>query len=163
MRTGLSFVVGIVLSATAAASEHTIYPNEYLGTAVYFVPKERADIDFGRLGHGFVTLVLQLVDENDIKPTFIAHSAAQFISHYRRLPRKLQQYGIWLSLQAGDPYSAEEKAMLEELKALCAKHRLPLFIHVGREDGGWQRFSCNSPERSNHAMERTADRSASTF
>jgi hypothetical protein len=163
MRTVVSFVAGIVLAVPAVASEETTCPNQYLGTAVYFVPKEHADADFGRLGHGFVTLVLQLVDENDIKPTFIAHSAAEFISRYRRLPSKLQQYGIWISIQKGDPYSPKEKAMLEELKLLCAKHRLPLFIHVGREDKDWQRFSCNSLKGSNHAMERTADRFASTF
>ncbi len=153
MRTAFLLVLGFAFSANAASSAEVVYPNQELGTAVYFVPKEHADADYGKLGHGFVTVVLQLTDENDVKPTFIAHSAAEFVRRYQRLPRELQQYGIWLSLQTGDPYSSEEKAMLAELKALCAIHRLPLFIHVGREDRDWQRFSSSSSKRSNGAVE----------
>ena len=165
MRIALLIVVTVALTRTSVHSAETEAqsPVQELGTIVYFVPTQHADADMGTHGHGFVAFVLQKTDENDIKPTFIAHSAAEFIAAYKRLPRDLQQYGIWLTLQEGDPYSPREKAMLEELKALCLKHKLPLSIHTGREDKGWQQFSGTPPKRSNQAMERTADRCAIQF
>ena len=56
----------------------------------------------GAHGHGLFAFVPQRSDENDIKPTFIAHSAAESVSAYERLPRELQQYGIWLTLKRND-------------------------------------------------------------
>ncbi len=125
---------------------------------MYFVPKQHPDADMDAYGHRFVTFVLQQTDENNIKPTFTADSAADFVARYRRLPLKLQLYGIWLTLQEHDSYSPEEKAMLQELKVLCSKYKLPLFIRTGREDRGWQRFSSKRPKRSNQAHQPTADR-----
>jgi hypothetical protein len=159
MRATLIVAATVMLAGmTADSFGLEAHPNQELGTIVYFVPTQHADADMGAFGHGFVTFVLKKTDENDIKPTFVAHSAAEFVAAYERLPRELQQYGIWLTLQEGDPYSPPEKATLEELKALCSKHKLPLSIHTGRADKGWQRFSVTSPEGSNHAMERTANR-----
>jgi hypothetical protein len=161
MRITLLVAASVVLARlTAYSGESEAHPNQELGTVVYFVPAQHADADMAAHAHGFVALLLQQTDENNIKPTFVAHSAAEFVSRYQRIPRELQQYGVWLTLQEGDPYTPDEKAMLEELKALCSKHKIPLSIHTGREDKGWQRFSCMPHERSNHAMERTADRSA---
>ena len=118
--------------ATAYATDAETQPVQELGTIVYFVPLQHAERDYGG-GDGLVAFVLQQTDENDIRPTFIAHSAAEFVDSYQRLPRELQQYGIWLTLQKGDPYSPDEKAMLEELKALCSKRKFPLLIHVDDE------------------------------
>ena len=164
MRAALFIAVGLGLSFNTAYSRDTdVQPVEELGTAVYFVPKQHADADMGAHGHGFVAFVLQQTDENNIKPIFTADSAAGFVARYRRLPRKLQLYGIWLTLQEHDPYSPDEKATLKELKALCSKYSLPLFIHTGREDRGWQRFSSISPQRSNQAIQQTATRCTTTF
>jgi hypothetical protein len=153
MRAALLILIGLALSLDTGYSRNTEVqpPVQELGTAVYFVPKQHADPDMRNHGHGFVTFVLQRTDENNLKPSFIAHSATAFISRYRRLPRELQQYGIWLTLQENNPYSPEEKAMLEELKSLCRRRKWPLLIHTGREDRGWQRFSSNFPKRSSQA------------
>jgi hypothetical protein len=158
MRASLCIVVCVLLTSHIAHSHNTEIqaPNQDLGTTVYFVPKQHADKDMAVHGHGFVAIVLQQTDENNIRPTFVAHSAAEFVTAYARLPRKLQQYGIWITLQEHDPYSPEEKAMLEELKTLCRKHAFPLFIHTGREDRGWLRFSGSAAKRSNQAMQPTA-------
>jgi hypothetical protein len=102
MRVALIVIAAsIVLARTTACSDdtETTTPVQELGTIVYFVPRQHADTDMGAHGHGFVAFVLQKTDENDIKPTFIAHSAAEFVAAYERLPRELQQYGIWLTLQ----------------------------------------------------------------
>ena len=160
MRAAVFAIACVGLSVAALATEETASPNEYLGTTVFFVPKHGADRDYG--DHGFVAFVLQTTDENNIKPTFVAHSASEFVVGYQRIPRELQRYGIWLMLQKGDPYSPEEKAMLEQLKTLCAKHKFPLSIRTGWDDV-WQSFSGTPHQRSNQAMERTADRCALHF
>ncbi len=134
MRAVLFVAACFILAWTTAYSDDTEAqsPVLELGTIVYFVPMQHANADMGAHGHGFVAFVLQQTDENDIKPTFTAHSAAEFVAAYERLPRKLQQYGIWLTLQKGDIYSSDEKATLEALKALCSKHKLPLSVQTGR-------------------------------
>jgi hypothetical protein len=132
------------LSATCRAE-----PAQELGTIVEMVPKQQASMNvFGE--YGFLAIVLQRTEENNIKPTFVAHSAMEFVRHYRRLPAELQEYGIWLSLTENDPYSAQEKAMLEHLKVLCKKHSLPLFIRVGHDERDWKQFSSSPPERDIH-------------
>src|SRR5947209_13655227 len=132
MRATLLVAASIVLARlTAYSIEPEAYPNQELGTIVYFVPAQHADADMGAHGRGFVAFVLQKTDENDIKPTFIAHSAAEFVAAYERLPRELQQYGIWLTLQEGDPYSSREKATLEELKILLLEAQAS-FVHSHR-------------------------------
>ena len=159
MRSTFCVAIALVLSLTVCCCDAE--PVEELGTTVYFVPKQHAKADYG--DHGFVAFVLQQTDENNIKPTFTAHSAAEFVRRYRRLPGELQQYGIWLTLWQGDPYSPEEKAMLEELKALCSKHKLPLFIHIGPDDRKPRRFSSNPPGRSNQTLQPTPSRLVSSF
>ena len=151
MRIALLMVVIVALTRTStfSAAGEARSPVMELGTVVHFVPSQNADASMGSYGHGFVAFVMQQSDENDIKPTFVAHSAAEFIAAYQRVPRGLQQYGIWLTLQEGDPYSSREKAMFEELKALCAKHKFPLFIRTGWDPGLWERFSGAPSQRSN--------------
>jgi hypothetical protein len=161
MRTTPVVIIAATLASATACHRgppvEVAEPNEQLGTVVYFVPKQHAEGNPFR-DPGFVAVVLQQTDEKDIKPTFVAHSASEFVTRYRRLSLELQQCGIWLRLQENDPYSPEEKRMLEELKTLCSKHKLPLFIHTGQEvvTDDWQRFSCRSPERSNQTMKLTA-------
>ena len=151
MRTLSIFVAACLTTGICCAQ------NQELGTIVDFIPKSRVhESPFQQ--DGFVAIVLQQTDENDIKPTFVAHSATEFVSRYQRIPHELQQNGVWLTLLDGQPYSPEEKAMLSDLKRLCAKHRIPLFIHTGRKDRGRKRFSSGAPKTSNQAMERTADR-----
>lgn len=136
----VTFLLGLLITTCWAQ------PNQYLGTSVKLVPKQQVSSSpFGE--YGFVAMVLQQADENNLKPTFVAHSATEFIRLYRRLPADLQENGIWLSLAENDPYSAQEKRMLENLKALCKKHRLWLFIRTGPgfDDQGWTRVSGPSP------------------
>jgi hypothetical protein len=134
------FLLGLLIATCWAQ------PNEELGTMVNMVPKQQASRSPSG-EHGFLATVLQQADENNLKPTFVAHSATEFIRLYRRLPVELQENGIWLSLSENDPYSAQEKTMLENLKTLCKKHRLWLFIRTGPgfDDQGWTRVSPTDP------------------
>jgi hypothetical protein len=117
-----------------------------LGTMVEMVPKTQARANaFGE--YGFVAIVFQLTEEHNIKPTFVAHSATEFVRRYRRLPAEIQRYPIGLTLAENDPYSPREKAMVEQLKALCKKHSLPLFIQIGHDDRDWEQVSSLPPEK----------------
>ncbi len=129
----------IIVLAASLFSGICLAQNQELGTVVDFVPRSQAaDSAFG---YGLVAVVLQRADIDDLKPTFIARSADEFIRQFSRLPKDIQECGIWITLAENDPYSPEEKAMLGDLKKLCKKHNFPLLIHTGKEDKGWQRVS----------------------
>ena len=128
----IAFVVLVAACKVTAAAEE-------LGTIVDFVPRSRiADSSFG---HGFVTLVLQWTDEEHIKPTFIAHSADEFVRQYRQVPAAIQEHGIWLTLAEGDVYSPQEKDAARNLEDLCRMHGLSLFVRTGASSKGWRQAS----------------------
>jgi hypothetical protein len=145
-RLGRPFLVRAAFAIWLINATCWAQPVEELGTIVEMVPKQKAATSwFGE--YGFVAIVPQRTDENNIKPTFVTHSAREFVGLYRRLPTELQEYGIWLSLAENDPYSPQEEAMLEQLKVLCKKHHLPLFIRTGHGKRDWKQFSSSSPEK----------------
>jgi hypothetical protein len=130
----------LVFSATCFAE-----PVEELGTMVFFVPQTQASASASD-EYGLVATVLQRTDADNIKTTFVAHSAREFVRRFRKLPEEQQERGIWVYLEENDPYSAQEKTVLEELKALCKKHHLWLFVRVGFSGAGWEKISGVSPK-----------------
>ena len=68
---------------------------------------------------------------------------AAHISHIalKAADRAVQQNGIWVVVTHPDAYSEPEKALLEALKALCRKEKIPLFIaRAAQLPHGWQRY-----------------------
>jgi hypothetical protein len=73
------------------------------------------------------------------KPT--AQSAEALVAFLRRQPAVMQQNGIWLVVTNPDAYSTQEKGIVEELKQVCRKQKIPLFICRGAAlPNGWQRL-----------------------
>jgi hypothetical protein len=117
--------------ASAAVSE--------LGTFVEFVPQTQRDSN--QFGYGLVAFVLQQTDPDDIRPTFITHSADEFIRRFQQLPASIREHGIWITLAEKDPYSADEKTVLRTLEAGCKQHAIPMFIRTGMRTESWQQVS----------------------
>ena len=109
-----------------------------LGTFVEFVPERERDSQFGS---GLVAFVLQQTDPENIRPTFITHSADEFIRRFEQLPPSIREHGIWITLAEKDPYSADEKAVLRALQERCKQRDIPLFIRTGRPTEAWQQVS----------------------
>lgn len=145
MRTALLAIAALVLSLNAAATsdDTDVLPSEYRGTAVYLMPRQHD----GMSAHDcwLEAFIPQQTDRTEVKPAITARSAADFVTQYRRLPRELQQYGIWLTLKRNELDSPSVQAMVERLKVLCKKHGLPLFIQTGY-GGEWEQISGPSLE-----------------
>jgi hypothetical protein len=87
----------------------------------------------------------------------VSQSAKALVGALRQQPVAVQQNGIWLFVTNPAAYSAAEKSIVEDLKRLCKKEKIPLFICRGAElPNGWRRFSsrasCLPYVRSNQPM-----------
>jgi hypothetical protein len=109
-----------------------------LGTFVEFVPESERNSQFGS---GLVAYVLQQTDPENIRPTFITHSADEFIRRFEQLPPSIREHGIWITLAEKDPYSAHEKAVLRALQDRCKQHDIPMFVRTGMRTKAWQQLS----------------------
>jgi hypothetical protein len=99
---------------------------EELGTFAEFVPASRAKD--GRAA--FLAIAEESGNEVEpIKTAFVARSAREFISLYRRLPLEVQKKAIWLTVADLSTYSSNERAMLRQLIRRCKRARMSLSLH----------------------------------
>jgi len=141
MRVAVLVITGLVLSLNARASDDTdVVPSEDRGVRVYFRPGGT-----GPYQSTLAAYIPKVTDADDVEADITASSATEFLDQYRRLPRELQQYGIWLTLERDDLDSPSDREMVEFLKALCTKQDIFLFIQTGWF-GGFKQFSGPSLE-----------------
>ena len=120
-------------------------PRREAGLFVHLIPRQLAEAQASpSLGAGFVVSVPGESRAAATRPA--AGSVAELIRFLRGQPGSVQQNGIWLVLAYSKAYSPEEKARVVELKRVCRRERIPLFIARDQElPKGWQRFSRRSP------------------
>ena len=59
----------------------------------------------------------------------------------RAQTEEVQANGAWIVVTNPDAYSDDEKQFLEEIKAVCRKEKIPLFISRAAElPNGWKRY-----------------------
>ena len=74
-------------------------------------------------------------------------TAEELKTYFRSLDKVVQDNGIWIVTTHPDAYSDEEKKLLDDVRTLCLKESIPLFICRGsklKQPDGWRRIS--SPE-----------------
>jgi len=68
-------------------------------------------------------------------------TVAQVLSFVRRQDASVQENGLWIVTTHPDAYSAGEKELLEGVKSMCRRERIPLFIcRASQLPNGWSRF-----------------------
>jgi hypothetical protein len=68
-------------------------------------------------------------------------SADEFLAFVRKQDKPVQDNGVWIVTTNPAAYSEMELTLLEDIKALCRKENIPLFICRGSElPNGWKRF-----------------------
>jgi len=107
------------------------------GISVHMLPKGVADIA-GRPWGFTVDYSPNLKTES---ASVTLQTVAQVLSFVRRQDASVQENGLWIVTTHPDAYSAGEKELLEGVKSMCRRERIPLFIcRASQLPNGWSRF-----------------------
>lgn len=124
-------LLAVTLVAVAAAPERS------KGISMHMLPKRVAEL--GDQKWGFVVAYADYLKAEKAQP--VLQSSAEFLSFVRKQEKHVQSNGVWIVITHPDAYSEPEKSVLEEIKELCRKEAIPLFIARGSQlPNGWQRY-----------------------
>jgi hypothetical protein len=71
----------------------------------------------------------------------VLQTAEEVLNYFRQQKINVQQNGIWIVTTSPDAYSNEELKVLEEVKSMCWKEKIPLFVcRASQLPNGWMRF-----------------------
>jgi hypothetical protein len=107
------------------------------GISAHMLPKRVADIG-GRPWGFAVDSSPRLQPESH--PVAL-QSVAEVLSFVRKQGAGVQENGLWIVTTSPDAYSEDEKRLLEEVKSMCRREKIPLFIcRASQLPDGWSRF-----------------------
>ena len=133
----------LTISASSAGGSE---PKRWDGLSAHSMPKRVASLDAsGKTCWGYL---LSLPGENTKPPAerTCAHTAKELVSYMKAQASTVQANGIWVITTHPNAYSPEEVADIEDLKALCKKEGIPLFVcRASKLPDGWERFSWLQP------------------
>jgi hypothetical protein len=122
--------------ALCAQSAHAA-PERTGGLSLHMLPKRVADISGQRWGFS-VDYASYLKPESQ-QP--VLQTPKEFLAFVRKQDVHVQENGVWLVTSHPDAYSDSEKTLLEDIKALCQKEKIPLFVCRASElPNGWKRY-----------------------
>jgi len=127
------FVVCLALFAQAAQAA----PERTKGISMHMLPKRVADIGGQKWGFS--------VDRADYlkleSQQLVLQTPTEFLAFVRKQDTHVQENGVWIVVSHPDAYSAPEKTFLEDIKALCQKEKIPLFVCRASDlPNGWKRY-----------------------
>jgi hypothetical protein len=114
-----------------------VTPDRAKGISLHMLPKRVADL--GPMQWGLV--VSHAGDWKPEKKPIVFQTTQQFLDFVRTQSEEVQANGAWIVVTNPAAYSDDEKQFLEEIKAVCRKEKIPLFICRGAElPNGWKRY-----------------------
>jgi hypothetical protein len=127
----LIFCLALFAQSAEVASERT------KGISLHMLPKRVADISGQRWGFS-VDNAVYLKPESQ-QP--VLQTPKEFLAFVRKQDAHVQENGVWIVTSHPDAYSGSEKALLEDIKALCQREKIPLFICRASDlPNGWKRY-----------------------
>ena len=137
MRNYLKTLVLVISLLFTASWALAAAPERERGVSMHMLPKLVADLQGQKCG--FIVAYTAYLQPETQQP--ILQSAEEIRAFFSKQDRAVQQNGIWVVVTHPDAYSEPEKALLEALKALCRKEKIPLFIaRAAQLPHGWQRY-----------------------
>jgi hypothetical protein len=101
------------------------------------LPKRVADLDGQK--PGFVVSYADYLQPESNQP--VLQSAKEVLAFMRKQNRTVQENGLWIVTTHPDAYSEPENVLLTDVKAMCRREHIPLFIARGSElPDGWHRY-----------------------
>ena len=137
MRNYLKTLVLVMSLLFTASWALAAAPERERGVSMHMLSKRIADLQ-GQKWRFIIAYTAYLQPE---KQQPILQSVEEIRAFFSKQDRAVQQNGIWVVVTHPDAYSEPEKALLEALKALCRKEKIPLFIaRAAQLPHGWQRY-----------------------
>jgi hypothetical protein len=128
----LSLVSSLALAAT---------PERAKGISVHMLPKRVADL--GKRQWGFVVSYAEYLKPEPAQP--VLQSPDDLLQFVRKQSPSVQDNGVWIVTTHPEAYSDSEQKLLEDVKTICRRESIPLFIASGSElPNGWRRYD-NAP------------------
>ncbi len=125
------FVLGVAVLLTAST------PERAQGISMHMLPKSVAELSGGKWG-------LTVARSNLLKVKSgpeVIKTAAEFLDFVRKQDLSVQENGVWIVTTNPNAYSDSEKTFLEQVKALCMKEKILLFVARASElPDGWKRY-----------------------
>ena len=128
----LSVVSLVTVSFAVAAT-----PERSKGISAHMLPKQVAEL--GAKKWGFVISYAEYLKPEQEQPAL--QSSAELLAFVRKQDKSVQENGVWIVTTHPNAYSEPEKKLLEDIKVLCRREAIPLFIVRGSQlPNGWQRY-----------------------
>ena len=125
-------LIGFALSTTVFFAQER--PQ---GVSVHMLPKRVAAIN-GK-PWGFTVDPSPRLQPESQQP--VLQTTADLLSYVRKQNIAVQENGVWIVTTDPDAYSGEEKALLENVKSMCRREKIPLFIsRASNLPNGWVRL-----------------------
>ena len=116
-------------------------PERGKGISIHMLPKRVADL--GKMRWGFVVSYAKYLKPEPAQP--VLQSTAELLRYVRKQSQSVQENGVWIVTTNPGAYSDDEKRLLDDVKTLCRREHIPLFIVRGAElPNGWRRYD-NAP------------------
>lgn len=130
-------LIVFILCLRLVAQSVQVAPERAKGISVHMLPKRVADIGGQRWGFS--------VDYADyLKPESqqpVLQTPKELLAFVRKQDAHVQENGVWIIVSHPDAYSGSEKALLEDIKTLCRREKIPLFVCRASElPNGWKRY-----------------------
>ena len=134
LRNGLfRSVVSLVLLCSAWAAT----PERVKGISMHLLPKRVADLGGNKWGLS-VDYAAYLKPESG-QP--VLQSTQEFLAFVRKQDKSVQENGVWIVTTDPDAYSEIETKLLEDIKGVSKREKIPLFVCRGSElPNGWKRY-----------------------
>lgn len=132
-------LITLATAALVAFASHAFAasPERTKGISVHMLPKRVAELSSQKWG--FVVSYANYLKPEMEQP--VLQSTAEVLAYVRKQEGAVQENGIWVVTTHPDAYSAQEKQLLDDIKTLCRKQAIPLFIVRGSQlPYGWQRY-----------------------
>jgi hypothetical protein len=127
----------ITCAALAQQQAAGIVPDRAKGISMHMLPKRVADV--GSMQWGLV--VSHSGDWRPQQKQIVFQTTQEFMDFVRAQTSEVQANGAWIVVTDPDAYSDAEKQFLEDIKSVCRKEKLPLFICRGKDlPNGWTRY-----------------------
>ncbi len=106
------------------------------GISVHMLPRRVAEI--GGMRWGFTVDSSPRLKPEGERP--VLQTTAEVLAYVRKQDESVQQNGLWIVITNPDAYSEDEKSLLEDVKSMCRREKIPLFIcRASQLPDGWTR------------------------
>jgi hypothetical protein len=130
--------VFLVLFFTSISLANEILPERSKGISMHMLPMRVANLDT-KLKWGFMVSHTEYLKPETGKQ--ILQTTNEFLTYVRKQDEKVQENGVWIVITNPAAYSKEELTLLEDIKALCRKEKIALFVARGSQlPNGWVRY-----------------------